>query len=455
MATDTQVPAGSSRPISEDERYVLEKINAGRPAAPRAGKLALRGVFVASLLTNRDAAFKTRVRSVIIFNAVITGDFSVADQDVLYDVFLYRCEFEGFVSLRGSRFSKSLDLLSSDFRGGADLSDVTVADQFRAERSSFWREALFDRMRVGRDFRMDGSQFVSWRTSFAGASVQGAFSVDECTFKSWLVSFNSIRIVGSFSARRCEFRQTSQAPIPENRGVSQVDFEGAHLGDMFLNGSSFHQFPTINFTRLEADFISFDEIEFKTPTKIGVQRMTFNLLSPRNVEQLQFLLNTFNAAFYTDLENSFRTHGYPHEADKIFVAKKRAERRENCKSFFRECNRVAWASSVFQDALAGYGKRLQNLLYWSLGFLVIGMLVFRSEKGMRPKDWNTARDYVGRYHPFWYSLDLFLPIIKLGEADVWTPKDNRRWANLYKKVHIIIGSLFVPIGLAAWTGIIK
>jgi hypothetical protein len=55
----------------------------------------------------------------------------------------------------------------------------------------------------------------------------------------------------------------------------------------------------------------------------------------------------------------------------------------------------------------------------------------------------------------WYNLDLFLPIIKLGEADVWTPKDDRRWANLYRKVHIIIGSLFVPIGLAAWTGIIK
>lgn len=60
-----------------------------------------------------------------------------------------------------------------------------------------------------------------------------------------------------------------------------------------------------------------------------------------------------------------------------------------------------------------------------------------------------APHHAGRYNAFWYSLDLFLPIIKLGEADVWTPKDNRRWANLYRKVHIIIGSLFVPIGLAA------
>jgi hypothetical protein len=105
--------------------------------------------------------------------------------------------------------------------------------------------------------------------------------------------------------------------------------------------------------------------------------------------------------------------------------------------------------------LAGYGKRLQYLLGWSVGFLLLGMLVFRGEKGMRIKDEKDAPHYAGRYNAFWYSLDLFLPIIKLGEADVWTPKDDRRWANLYRKVHIIVGSLFVPIGLAAWTGIIK
>ncbi|HKP36443.1 MAG TPA: hypothetical protein VJT71_06265 [Pyrinomonadaceae bacterium] len=74
---------------------------------------------------------------------------------------------------------------------------------------------------------------------------------------------------------------------------------------------------------------------------------------------------------------------------------------------------------------------------------------------MRTKDGKDAADYAEKYHPFWYSLDLFLPIIKLGEADLWTPRDDRRWAILYKKIHIIIGSLFVPIGLAAWTGIIK
>jgi hypothetical protein len=236
---------------------------------------------------------------------------------------------------------------------------------------------------------------------------------------------------------------------------SSVDFSGSRLANVRLNGSSFDGISKIDFTDLQANFISFDDVSLKTPTNVKQAQLNFKSISPADPQRLQFLLSHYNAELYTSLETSWRTQGYPEEADKIFVAKKRAERRENCKSFLHQCNRGGWAWSMFQDLLAGYGKSLQNLLYWSLGFLVIGVLVFRSEKGMRLKDEKNVPHYTGRYQAFWYSLDLFLPIIKLGEADVWVPKDNRRWANLYRKVHIIIGSLFVPIGLAGWTGIIK
>jgi hypothetical protein len=127
----------------------------------------------------------------------------------------------------------------------------------------------------------------------------------------------------------------------------------------------------------------------------------------------------------------------------------------DAKTYYVYATMGAWAWSIVEDLLAGYGKSLQNLLVWSVSFLIIGTFVFRSENGMRTRDKKDAPHHPGRYNAFWYSLDLFLPIIKLGEADVWTPKDYRRWAIRYKKGHIIIGSLFVPIGLAALTGIIK
>lgn len=72
---------------------------------------------------------------------------------------------------------------------------------------------------------------------------------------------------------------------------------------------------------------------------------------------------------------------------------------------------------------------------------------------MERKKPDDKAEYVKRYCPFLYTLDLFLPIIGFGYTDLWTPR--RRWARIYKPVHVVVGHLFVPIGLAAWTGIIK
>lgn len=229
-----------------------------------------------------------------------------------------------------------------------------------------------------------------------------------------------------------------------------------HFGEISLNECDFNNLKFINFRGMQADVISFKDNKGISKPSLIVDRMSFKLIRPVNVQQLQFLFGRYDPEFYTNLEASFRASGYPDEADNVFVAKKRAERREKCPNIWRLCeSRGGYFWNLFQDVLAGYGKRLQYLLFWSLGFLIIGTIVFRSERGMRTKDWDDTRYYAGKYRAFWYSLDLFLPIIKLGEADIWTPRDNRRWAILYKKIHIIIGSLFVPIGLAAWTGIIK
>jgi hypothetical protein len=289
-------------------------------------------------------------------------------------------------------------------------------------------------------------------TSFDRVQVGGLFDADGAKFLSKEISFDDMRVDGDFSVRDCAFSYregASRTTSNLEEGESKVSFIGARFADVFLNDSTFDTISTIDFTRMHADFISFDRVKSLTPSNVKLQRMTFKVLSPVNSGQLEFLFSNYNAEFYTDLETSWRTHGYPDEADNIFIAKKRAERRENCKSFLHQCGRFAWAGSMFQDMLIGYGKSLKNLFYWSLGFLIIGVFVFRREKGMRTKDRKDAPHYAGRYQAFWYSLDLFLPIIKLGEAETWTPKDNRRWAILYKKVHIIIGSLFVPIGLAA------
>lgn len=456
------VLAATSKGTSDVERYVLDSLQQGGDVDLTPWpehKRELTGSFVAKLLS-RDPPFKkTPTHEMVITGAVITQDLVLMNHEVFYDVSFIACTFNEGVNFTGSHFTRGLTFSGANFKSWADFSRVTIDFGLSMSSTRFSsNNAEFREMRVGRDVNLVDVTFNTTLISFVGTRVGGDFAIDLSKFNFNGLYFDDVRVEGDFSARGCEFSYDPSA-LKEARflegDISAVSFAGAQVTDFLLNEATFEKVSAIDFTGMRADFISLENIRFKTPAALRLERMSFKSLNPVNADQLQFLLSGYNPEFYNDLETTLRTQGYPEEADKIFIAKKRAERRERCKSLLSQCDRGSWALSLFQDGLAGYGKSLQNLLIWSLGFLLFGMLVFRSEKGMRPKDWNTARHYVGRYHPFWYSLDLFLPIIRLGEADVWTPKDNRRWANLYKKVHIVIGSLFVPIGLAAWTGIIR
>lgn len=65
-------------------------------------------------------------------------------------------------------------------------------------------------------------------------------------------------------------------------------------------------------------------------------------------------------------------------------------------------------------------------------------------------------EYGGRhYSRFLYSLDLFLPIIDLQLAKVWTPKPGRRAARRYLPAHVIAGWILGTLFVAALTGALK
>jgi len=461
-------PVGADAPQAgcDAECYVVEQLKMGADVSLEAkfpvasfpsSKRELRGSFVAALLTDGVPDLKIDPHGIVIVGAVITGMLDLRGKEIPYDVSVHGWTFNGSVELGNSHFAKGLALIDSKFNGGIVTFDgATIALDFNAGLSTFASNASFKGMRTGGDFIIKGSTFEDG-AMFNSVRVGGSFSADGSKFFSQYDWFEDIRVDGDFSAEDCTFSYREGAlkeMRSEDSGKSTVSFTGAHFANFSLGSSTFDMISTIDFTRMQADFISFDGVKSTTPSEVKNQRMTFKMMSPVNAGELEFLLSHYNAEFYTELEASWRTHGYSDEADTIFIAKKRAERRENCKSFLHQCDRGAWAFSLFQDALAGYGKHLENLLYWSLGFLIIGTMVFWKKDGMRLKDEKAAAQSP-TYQAFWYSLDLFLPIIKLGESEVWIPKHNRRWANLYRKVHIIIGSLFVPIGLAAWTGIIK
>jgi len=59
------------------------------------------------------------------------------------------------------------------------------------------------------------------------------------------------------------------------------------------------------------------------------------------------------------------------------------------------------------------------------------------------------------YSRFWYSLNLFLPVVDLQAGKVWKPKADQTFLRNYMRVHILLGWILVPLVLAAVTGLIK
>ena len=83
--------------------------------------------------------------------------------------------------------------------------------------------------------------------------------------------------------------------------------------------------------------------------------------------------------------------------------------------------------------------------------LILGLVLFWKRSGMDYKnDWDTREDYSG----FWYTLDLFIPIVNLQTANEWRPKENRSLALIYMRLHTLAGWILIPLGLAALTGIV-
>ena len=182
------------------------------------------------------------------------------------------------------------------------------------------------------------------------------------------------------------------------------------------------------------------------PKRIVVTGLTYGDLEPVGVDdQLKLLIQADpnDTQAYSQLEDYYRLHGLPEPADTVFIQRKQAER-----------SRLSWSTKWFsflEDYTVGYGRRPERALYWSLGFVLLGALIFR-EADMVSED---PRSRHLTYNSFWYSLDLLTPLIDLDAAKVWVPSKNCGFKRNYARFHRIIGWILVPIGIAAITGIIK
>jgi hypothetical protein len=67
---------------------------------------------------------------------------------------------------------------------------------------------------------------------------------------------------------------------------------------------------------------------------------------------------------------------------------------------------------------------------------------------------NSKQSQKFTYNRFWFSFNAFVPIIDLYMGN-WVPIKEKKFIVHYWHVHTLMGWIFVPLILAALTGLLK
>ncbi|HZD51005.1 MAG TPA: hypothetical protein VE178_19850 [Silvibacterium sp.] len=415
--------------------------------------------------------------SLVIANKVISGPLILnAEQrpitPVNFKVEFRDCEFIDDVMVRKLDFGQSVTLLRVKFDKGLSIDHVHIKGDFQLDNVQAGKVIKFNQSQVDGDVRIK-------------EPVTSGLQIENLTANNLIVSlgknpFATIDFI-HLAAGRLSLSSSSDAVAKINR----LDLGSANLKEtLALQNLDLQQvvaqslsvakrtlFLPVTTIRKELDLSSADLGGFEWrfagpvqfPEKLDIAGATFGGLSivhipsraDRNDYGLAFLDRAeYYEPAYLSYESSVKTRGQSDKADAVYFAMR--DRRRYTE--FRD------ASTFWQKTLAGfnyvigfghkwlfgYGRGWVYPLIWSVLFVLAGAFIFRIEH-MEKVDEQSPH----AFSPIWYSLDIFVPILSLGIAKDWHPRQEHRLLQFYSKFLSLIGLIFISAMLGALTGTLK
>ncbi len=369
-----------------------------------------------------QAVFKGQVRFYSV-NCAVRAIFQEASFENKVDI-----SFQNEVDFATASFNY-LDCSNTTFQGRANFYDLKCADGARFHDASFIGSVDFSHAYFGSNLEFTSSYF------------------DE-------VSLEEAKIVGKLDVTNAWF-------------TGSACFYGAELGRLvFEPGGP----KDLRLDLRECTFAWFTSTGDQAHTK----GQALKLVESQDPTK-------FSSDPYVQLEDYFNKIGDRNEANKMYY-KGRSDRRINAKD---EHGRTQWdwkqkLGDWLLKVLSGYGVKTGRLFLIGLFFILLGTGVFAFWPGnslveveasassasgetllastahsseQSSYEWDNR--LVPRYlvHRLAYSLDLFLPVVKLGLDEQWVP--NGRVPQVYAFIHIFLGWLLVPLLLASLAGYLR
>ncbi|HEY6945084.1 MAG TPA: pentapeptide repeat-containing protein [Candidatus Acidoferrum sp.] len=491
--------ASASEKLTASERAVLDGVDSGDGTdLANLPDKSISGDFLSRLLSGEVRGVKFRHNGVQLMNAVIDGSIDISGQDVHVPFNCEHCEFIDDVdfsdvhffhnvSFRQSSFDQDinmdhavaeadLDLRDVQFDGDVDFSALQVSGSLYASGAhvnSDGQQASFDHIKAG------------ILADFTNMELNGPFTLEEADLNELrlgrdllqckanpansvanscndLPTAPSIDLEGATVHREFAFlgqdvdslvasglavegRATLQGLVID----SSVDLRGARFQYLVLaDDLSWPDHNHSSESRIQLDGITFSQIELQDHRNFDNATSQYFVASDKAYAKMIAAWPDnagFSARAYQQLEKAFAEAGRSDLADLAFESLKDKERQSGHLSTQQKA--LSWALSL----LIRYGREPYRALYFSIAILIFGWYVFRRKDFVEPRDQNQGEEL---FSPFWYSLDLFLPLSTLPDAGIWKPKQTDRFRCMYARVHSLLGWILVPIGLAVVTGLI-
>lgn len=210
---------------------------------------------------------------------------------------------------------------------------------------------------------------------------------------------------------------------------------------MLIAGMSFRE---LNMAQAKADPVPGEKRSYASTAVQSDPRLALEFLHRAD----------FSEPAYASYSQFLRSRGLVAAADDAQLAMhahKRRARWEEAGGFFSDLGATVFvAIDLAQLIFLGYGQSALPPLVWALAFVLFGMVVFRKQERM-----EVVGDHPPRFSAFWYSLELFLPVVDLGVAKSWRPSQKSRPLLTYARIHQLAGWILIPVALAALTGVFK
>ncbi|MCX4766310.1 membrane-associated oxidoreductase [Streptomyces sp. NBC_01275] len=349
---------------------------------------------------------------------------------------LTRCRISGPVHLGGAQISGALFL---------DRAELTARDPAQAVLQL--NQVSIDDDLCARQLRTRGLIRLD------GASVAGSIDLEDAELSNpggFVLEAEALTVGANLLGRRLRTRgriDLRGARVPgrvdllhsslSNPGGTALRASSCVIGEIWLRAGDPME-GMLNLRRAEIGQLSVEPEML--PDQVRLLDLTYTSLTPhepaeRRLPMLERDDDAFDPHAYEQLTAAYRRVGDDQAARLVQLAKQRRRRAT-----------LPWYGRVWgrlQDAAVGYGFRPLRAAVWLASLLAVGSIVYAGHRppALKPSE---APDF----DPFFYTLDLLLPVISFGQESAFAPTG---WYQTLSYVLIVTGWILATTVVAGVT----